>query len=34
MANHDHSHLEEVAVQDHHGHAHDEHHDDHHGDNE
>ena len=32
MANHDHSHLEEVAVQDHHGHAHDDHHDDHHGD--
>lgn len=32
MANHDHSHLEEVAVQDHHGHGHDDHHDDHHGD--
>ncbi|MFK7948646.1 MAG: cbb3-type cytochrome c oxidase subunit I [Saprospiraceae bacterium] len=32
MANHDHSHLEEVAVQDHHhGHGHDDH-DDHHGD--
>ena len=28
MANHDHSHLEEVAVQDHHGHDHDEHHGD------
>lgn len=28
MANHDHSHLEEVAVQDHHGHDHDDHHGD------
>ena len=32
MANHDHSHLEETAVHDHHGHGHDDHHDDHHGD--